>query len=157
VRLSSLVTVATIGLFYQPQTKDDGDCGTIGGAKIGGETEVLGENLPTSTLSTTYPTSDPPSSNPGLRGEKPATNRLNCCTAIKRWLEQSVIFAPLWSSYKSRSGKSLSAGLAHKHSCVCVDRDKIPSLGTRCMKNRSGLRNREWLITGDKILIACIP
>jgi hypothetical protein len=24
----------------------DGDCGEIGGMKIGGETEVLGENLP---------------------------------------------------------------------------------------------------------------
>jgi hypothetical protein len=25
---------------------DDGDCGAIGGMKIGRETEVLGENLP---------------------------------------------------------------------------------------------------------------
>jgi hypothetical protein len=25
---------------------DDDDCGEIGGMKIGGETEVLGENLP---------------------------------------------------------------------------------------------------------------
>jgi hypothetical protein len=33
------------GLLYQPQMKDD-DCGAIGGISIGGETEVLLENLP---------------------------------------------------------------------------------------------------------------
>jgi hypothetical protein len=35
VRLSPLGTVATIGLLYQPQMMDDGDCGEIGGMKIG--------------------------------------------------------------------------------------------------------------------------
>jgi hypothetical protein len=35
VRLSPLGTAATIGLLYQPQMTDDGDCGTIGGIKIG--------------------------------------------------------------------------------------------------------------------------
>jgi hypothetical protein len=35
VRLSPLGTVATIGLLYQPQMIDDGDCGAIGGMKIG--------------------------------------------------------------------------------------------------------------------------
>jgi hypothetical protein len=30
VRLSPLGTVATIGLLYQPQMIDDGDCGAIG-------------------------------------------------------------------------------------------------------------------------------
>jgi hypothetical protein len=46
VRLSPFATAATTGLFYQPQMIDDGDCGTIGGMKIGRGTEVLGENLP---------------------------------------------------------------------------------------------------------------
>jgi hypothetical protein len=46
VRLSPLVTAATTGLFYQPQIIDNGDCGAIGGMKIGRETEVLGENPP---------------------------------------------------------------------------------------------------------------
>jgi hypothetical protein len=34
----------------------DGDYGEIGGMKIGRGTEVLGENLPQRTLSTTNPT-----------------------------------------------------------------------------------------------------
>jgi hypothetical protein len=35
VRLNPLVTAATIGLLYQPQMIDDGDCGAVGGMKIG--------------------------------------------------------------------------------------------------------------------------
>jgi hypothetical protein len=46
-----------------------------------GETEVLGENLPSATLSTTNPTWIDPGSNPGLHGERPATNRLSHGTA----------------------------------------------------------------------------
>jgi hypothetical protein len=46
-----------------------------------GETEVLGENLPSATLSTTNPTWIDPGANPGLRGERPATNRLSHGTA----------------------------------------------------------------------------
>jgi hypothetical protein len=45
-----------------------------------GKTEVLGENpVP---VSTTNPTWTDPGSNPGLRGERPATNRLSYGTAI---------------------------------------------------------------------------
>jgi hypothetical protein len=35
VRLSPLGTAVTNGLLYQPQMIDDGDCGAIGGMKIG--------------------------------------------------------------------------------------------------------------------------
>jgi hypothetical protein len=35
VRLSPLGTAATTGLLYQPQMIDGGDCGAIGGMKIG--------------------------------------------------------------------------------------------------------------------------
>jgi hypothetical protein len=35
MRLSLLGTAATTGLLYQPQMIDDGDCGAIGGMKIG--------------------------------------------------------------------------------------------------------------------------
>jgi hypothetical protein len=48
-----------------------------------GETEELGENLPSATLSTTNPTWKDPGANPGLHGESPATNRLSYSTAIK--------------------------------------------------------------------------
>jgi hypothetical protein len=49
-----------------------------------GETKVLGENLPSATLSTTNPTWIDPGANPGLRGERPATNRLSpiCVYAV---------------------------------------------------------------------------
>jgi hypothetical protein len=35
MRLSPLGTAATIVLLYQPQMLDDGDCGAVGGMKIG--------------------------------------------------------------------------------------------------------------------------
>jgi hypothetical protein len=37
VRLSPLGTAATVGLLYQPQMIDDGDCGPIGGIRFGRE------------------------------------------------------------------------------------------------------------------------
>jgi hypothetical protein len=43
-----------------------------------GETEVLEENLPSATLSTTNPTWI----DPGLSGERPATNRMSHGTAL---------------------------------------------------------------------------
>jgi hypothetical protein len=46
--LSPLGTAATTGQLYQPTMIDD-DCGAICGMKFGGETEVLGENLPRAT------------------------------------------------------------------------------------------------------------
>jgi hypothetical protein len=49
-----------------------------------GETEVLGENLPSATLSTTW---IDPGANPGLRGERPATNRLSHGTALAVYYE----------------------------------------------------------------------
>jgi hypothetical protein len=52
-----------------------------------GETEVLGENLPSATSSTTNPTWIDPGANPGLRGERPATNRLSHGTALQQWTE----------------------------------------------------------------------
>jgi hypothetical protein len=45
---------------------------------LAGETEVLGERPPSATLSTTNPTWI----DPGLRGERPATNRLSHGTAL---------------------------------------------------------------------------
>jgi hypothetical protein len=51
-------TAATTGLLYQPKMTGDGDCGEIGGIKIGrGNRNVLGEKTcPSVTLSTTNPT-----------------------------------------------------------------------------------------------------
>jgi hypothetical protein len=41
-----------------------------------------GKTCPSATLSTTNPTWTDPGSNPGLRGERPATNRLSHGTAL---------------------------------------------------------------------------
>jgi hypothetical protein len=46
--------------------------GANGGMIFAGETEELGENPPSATLSTTNPTWKDPGANPGLRGERPA-------------------------------------------------------------------------------------
>jgi hypothetical protein len=51
--------------------------GANGGIIFAGETEELRENLPSATLSTTNPTWKDPGANLGLRGERPATNRLS--------------------------------------------------------------------------------
>jgi hypothetical protein len=48
---------------------------------LAGETEVLGENLPSATLSTTNPTWIDPGANSGPGGERPTTNRLSHGTA----------------------------------------------------------------------------
>jgi hypothetical protein len=43
-RLSLLGSAATIGLLYQPQMIDDGDCGAIGGLKIGSANQSTWKN-----------------------------------------------------------------------------------------------------------------
>jgi hypothetical protein len=72
-----------------------------------GETEVLGENLPSATLSTTNLTWIDPGANPGLRGERPATNRLSHGTA-HNWL--------LFSENSDRRCVSLSLGPTENYS-----------------------------------------
>jgi hypothetical protein len=55
-----------------------------GGMILTGETEELRKTCPSATLSTTNPTWIDPGSNPGLCGERPATNRLSHGTALVR-------------------------------------------------------------------------
>jgi hypothetical protein len=103
VGLSPLGTAATSGLLYKPQMIDEGDCGAIGGMKIGRGKPKYSEKT-CATLSTTNPTLPDPGSDPGRRGGKPATNRLSygaawptvgapflsatllCCVAPLLWL-----------------------------------------------------------------------
>jgi hypothetical protein len=61
--------------------------------RFSGETEILGENLPQRHFCPSQnPTSPDPGSNPGLRGGKPATNRLSCgAAAIKGYIEMEVL------------------------------------------------------------------
>jgi hypothetical protein len=50
--------------------------------RLAWETEVLGENLPSATLSTTNPTWLDQGSNAGRRGGKPVANRLSYGTSF---------------------------------------------------------------------------
>jgi hypothetical protein len=74
-----------------------------------GETEVLGENLPSATFSTTNPTWIDPGANPGLRGERPVTNRLSHGTALHIDL-MCVIqkYSPWWTQNLTLSKKLTS-------------------------------------------------
>jgi hypothetical protein len=80
VRLSPLGTAATTGLrvLYQPQVLDDGECGAIGGMKIGrGNRSTRGKPAPAPLCPPQIPHDQTPGSNPGRRSGKPATNRLS--------------------------------------------------------------------------------
>jgi hypothetical protein len=74
VQLGPLGTAATDWpIVPAPGDYDDGE---FGGIKIGRG------NRPSATLSTTNPTWQDPGSDPGRRGEKPATNRLSYGAAL---------------------------------------------------------------------------
>jgi hypothetical protein len=82
VRLSPLGTTATTGLLYQTQTIDDGDCGAIGGTKIGrGNRSTRKILVPAPLCLPQIPHDLTPDSNPDRRGWKPATYRLRYGTA----------------------------------------------------------------------------
>jgi hypothetical protein len=69
VRLSPLGTVAITGLLYQPQMIEDGDCGVVGGMKIGRGNR--------STRRKPAPAPHYPPQIPHDLTRKPATNRLS--------------------------------------------------------------------------------
>jgi hypothetical protein len=81
VGLSPLGTAATSGLLYQPQRIDDGDCGAVGGIKIGrGNRSTRRKPVPAPLCPPQIPHVQ--GSNPGRRGGKPATNRLSYGVAL---------------------------------------------------------------------------
>jgi hypothetical protein len=71
----------------------EGDCGAIGGMKIGRETKYSEKTCLSATLSTTNPTWPNPGSNLGRRGGKPATNRLSYGAA-----PGLLLVNPLWQT-----------------------------------------------------------
>jgi hypothetical protein len=78
VGLSPLSTAATSGLLYKPQMIDEGDCGAIGGMKIGrGNRSTRRKPAQAPLCPPQIPQDQTPDSNPGRRGGKPATNRLS--------------------------------------------------------------------------------
>jgi hypothetical protein len=78
VKLSPLDTAATSGLLYKPQMIDEGDCGAIGGIKIGrGNWSTRRKPAPASLRPPQIPHDQTRARTPGHRGGKPATNRLS--------------------------------------------------------------------------------
>jgi hypothetical protein len=68
---------------YQPQMIDDGDCGAIGGLKIGRETRsTLRKPAPAAHCPPQIQHDLTPGSNPGRRCGKPANNRLSLCKEV---------------------------------------------------------------------------
>jgi hypothetical protein len=73
-----LGTAATTGVSYQPQMIGDGDCGEIGGMKIGrGNRSTRRKPAPAPLCPPQIPHDLDPGLNTGHRGGKPATNRLS--------------------------------------------------------------------------------
>jgi hypothetical protein len=73
----------------------DGDCGEIGGMKTGsGKPKYSEKTCPSATFSTTNPKWPDPVLNPGRRGGKPATNRLNYGAASYKEVSWGTGFFP---------------------------------------------------------------
>jgi hypothetical protein len=65
---------------------------------------IRGRTCPSATLSTTNPTLTDPGSNPGLRGERPATNRLSHDTAIFIFIDELLLQDRFWR-HKTYNGR----------------------------------------------------
>jgi hypothetical protein len=76
-----LVRRPLIGLLYQPRMIDDGDCGAVGGMRIGRGNRSTGRKPAPVPLCPPQIPHDL-GSNPGRRGGKLATNRLSYGTAV---------------------------------------------------------------------------
>jgi hypothetical protein len=78
VRLNPLGAAATTGLLYQPHMIDDGDCGTIGGIKIGrGNRNTKRKPAPVPLCPPQIPNDQTRTRIPSRRGGKSATNHLS--------------------------------------------------------------------------------
>jgi hypothetical protein len=85
-----------------------------------GETEELGENLPSATLSTTNPTWIDPGTNPGLRGERPATNRLSHGTALQNTVNVFKFLVPSLQNSEWSTGQFGAAGSVLQSNAVTI-------------------------------------
>jgi hypothetical protein len=140
---SPLGIAATTGLLYWPQMIDDGDCGTIGGMKIGrGDWSTRRKPAP-------MPLFPPdPGSNPGRRGGKPATNRLSYVTAVTRGL---IIMLDLRFLY----GLPCLTPCRPERAMNCTELQPRPHYSLLCSpelafesnsKNQSKVHSHSWLL-----------
>jgi hypothetical protein len=140
-----------------------------------GKTEELGENIcPSAILFTTNPTWFEPGANPGLRGERPATNDLSDDTAT-RFLLYSHVCGVTVSPYKKQNSFMPSRmRVCMVYLCILVNDDRsdeqaimISTLMTQlwwymcpsCVTNRTGkicnLRNTNWKSNESNQIIFC--
>jgi hypothetical protein len=71
---------------------DDYECGAVGGMSDKGNRSTRRKPVTASLCSPQIPHEPDVGSNPGLRGVKPATNRLSYCTAITEFFALLVVF-----------------------------------------------------------------
>jgi hypothetical protein len=90
VRLSPLGTAAITGLLYQPRMIGDGDCGAIGGMKIGRGNRSTRRKPAPAPLLPQQITHDLP----GHRNGKPATNRLSYGATYIRFTVENEMSTP---------------------------------------------------------------
>jgi hypothetical protein len=75
--------------------------------KLTGENRsTRGKTCPSATLSTTYPTWNDPGSNPGLRGERAATDRLSHGTTTGGTYVDQVCKVTMWFVTTQRDRRS---------------------------------------------------
>jgi hypothetical protein len=106
--------------------------------ELAGKTEVLGENLPSVTLSTTNPTRPDLGSNPGRRCGKPATNSQSYGTALflrlnrtREWLMHQV-------ASEVCAGVSFQEPqlcVTHASTCVTWQQPPVPRLQSAVLRN----------------------
>jgi hypothetical protein len=101
-----LGTAATTGLLYQPRIIGDGDCGEIGGMKIGrGNRSTRRKPAPAPHCSPQIHMPRPVL-NPGRSGWKPATNRLSYGAAQEELLQcqdDRAVYDRIWHTQKSET------------------------------------------------------
>jgi hypothetical protein len=123
MRLSPLGTTAIVDLLYQPRMIDD-DYGAVGGMRIGrGNRSTRRKPAPVPLCPPQIP--HDLGSNPGRRGGKPATNRLNYGTAL--WYR---VNSEIYEILDFDSGESLD---------TCLLNSRTPESGCGYQRSRGTL------------------
>jgi hypothetical protein len=117
VGLSPFGTAATSGLLYKPPMIDEGDCGAIGGMKIGrGNRGTRRKPTPAPLCPPQIPHDQTRARTPDRSGGKPATNRLSYGAAYSAlYIRRKVKYRPLVISCSEFAGTPMAVPLDGLH------------------------------------------
>jgi hypothetical protein len=123
-------TAATSGLLYKPQMIDEGDCGAIGGMKIGRENRSTRRKpAPALLCPPQIPHDQTRNRTPGRRGGKPATNCLSYGAASGLFITHKFtsdgkwVSVRYWVSAHSRSRGTVNGSLLARYLGYCSQRE----------------------------------